>query len=152
MMMSGALSGVTVFRSSRMPPNAWTSTFTVTPFPALQALALATIAGFCGLSTQTVMVVPCVLVVFAAAEAATIPTSAKTTKMPASRSLRVLSMCLPPCLAPWRRRNTFHELETEREESNRVGHRRQAVFPQFLSFLLALSRKARYYPQPCFLR
>ena len=53
-MTSGAVSALTVFRSSRMFPNEWKTTFTSTPRRVPHADVILSIAGFWTLSTQIV--------------------------------------------------------------------------------------------------
>src|SRR6266540_4503629 len=100
MMMSGAFSGLTVFRSSRIFPKSCRRTFIVTPFPALQAVALLSIDGFCTLSTQTVIVVAVVAWRPLGADEADAATNSATVSMATSaemtREMRLLSMCVLP--------------------------------------------------------
>src|SRR6266567_2481549 len=79
-MTSGAFSGLTVFRSSRIVPNEWYVTFTSTPRLAPHADVILSTAGFCTLSTQIVSLAGA-FELARAVEVARAPARASTTAM-----------------------------------------------------------------------
>src|SRR5215510_4097146 len=94
MMMSGAFSGLTVLRSSRMFPN----TCTCTLAGALpHAVTLFWIDGCCGLSTQMTRLDAPVLCGAAVTGDTTRRATAPTASMnAAARAMRLLNMCVLP--------------------------------------------------------